>query len=93
MSLPAYWASNYIADIFKAYIPVILVILLSILFKCNYDGVWVLFMLYPLALVPFTYITSFMFAQETGAQVITLFFHFCVCGIIGPLGFFLQGVP
>lgn len=32
MSLPAYWISNMIADIIKVYIPLILMILLSVVF-------------------------------------------------------------
>ena len=65
MSLQAYWLSNMIADIIKVYIPIILIILLSLVFNTNYAGVWVLFMLLPLALVPFTYITSFLFKDDT----------------------------
>jgi len=44
-----------------------MIILISVIFKSNYDGVWVLFMLLPLALVPFTYCTSFLFEKESTA--------------------------
>ena len=33
MSLQAYWLSNMIADIIKVYIPIILIILLSLVFN------------------------------------------------------------
>jgi len=93
MSLPAYWVSNYVADIIKSYIPITLIVALSYLFSCDYPGCTTLFFMLPLALVPFTYVTSFLFKSETSSQITTLFFHFCVAGIIGPMGFFLQGVP
>lgn len=67
MSLPAYWISNMMADIVKVYIPVLLMLATSILFNANYPDVWVLFLLLPLALVPFSYMTSFMFGSDTGA--------------------------
>ena len=67
MSLPSYWLSNMIADIIKVYIPIIMIILISVIFDSNYDGVWILFMLLPIALVPFTYCTSFLFQKESTA--------------------------
>lgn len=67
MSLASYWLSNMIADIIKVYIPIFMIMLLSLVFKANYDGVWVLYLLYPLALVPFTYVTSFLFNKDSTA--------------------------
>lgn len=93
MSLPAYWISNMIADIAKVYIPLVLIVLLSLIFNCNYPGVWLLFLLLPLALVPFTYVTSFMFNSDTGAQILTLLMHFLVCVILATAVYFLQLIP
>lgn len=93
MSLPAYWISNMFADIVKAYIPVLVIMALAAAFHAYYPGMWVIYMLYPPALVPFTYITSFLFNHETTAQVNTLFFHFMIGGILAPLAFFLEYVP
>lgn len=85
MSLPAYWISNFVSDILKTYIPLLLIIFISWIFKCNYPGVIEIMMILPWALVPFTYVTSFMFNSETQAQIITLFFHFFVAGMMGPI--------
>jgi ATP-binding cassette subfamily A (ABC1) protein 3 len=93
MSLPAYWISNMLADLIKVYIPIILMVLISKIFSVNYKDVWVLFLLLPLALVPFTYITSFLFKNDTTAQIITLFLNFFVCAVMGVVVFFLQLVP
>ena len=67
MSLPGYWASNLVFDIFMAYIPIALIILLMNVFNVSYDGAWVLLMLYPPAIVPFTYVTSFLFKSDINA--------------------------
>mgnify|MGYP000927904105 CR=1 len=49
-------------------------------------------MLYPVAIVPFTYITSFFFSNDTVAQIITLFVHFLVGGILPIVVFVLQTI-
>lgn len=67
MSLASYWLSNMMADVIKVYIPIFMIMLLSLVFDANYDGVWVLYLLYPLALVPFTYVTSFLFTKDSTA--------------------------
>jgi ATP-binding cassette, subfamily A (ABC1), member 3 len=82
MSLPAYWISNMMADIVKVYIPLILIVMLSFIFNCNYPGVWVCFLVLPWALVPFTYLTSFLFNNDTNAQIVTLILNFLVCNIL-----------
>ena len=64
VSLAAYWLSNIISDIVKTYVPIIIIIILTFVFQLHYDGVWELLMIYPIAIVPFTYITSFMFTNE-----------------------------
>jgi len=93
MSLPAYWLSNMIADIIKVYIPLILMILLSVVFGSNYPGVWVCFMVLPWAIVPFTYCMSFLFSDDTNAQILTLLLHFVVCVILSTTVYFLQLIP
>ena len=82
VSLPAYWISNLISDIVKTYFPIFVILLLTVIFDLQYDGVWALLLLYPLAIVPFTYITSFFFTSDTVAQILTLFVHFLFGGIM-----------
>jgi len=65
MSLSGYWTANLIADVTKTYIPLIAMIGLTFLFDLNFEGIWVLFLLFPLGIVPFTYITSFLFGSDT----------------------------
>lgn len=93
MSLAGYWTSNMLFDILIAYIPIGLIILLMYVFGKFYDGIWVMFLLYPPAVVPYTYVKSFLFSDDVSAQIVTLFNHF-VFGAIGTaLVFSCQQIP
>lgn len=67
MSLAGYWSSNLIFDMVMAYVPILLIILLTFVFNKHYEGVWLLFLLYPPSIVPFTYVTSFLFKSDINA--------------------------
>lgn len=67
MSLSGYWASNLFFDMFMAYISIGFIIMLTFLFNKNYEGIWALFLLYPPSVVPFTYVTSFIFSSDINA--------------------------
>jgi hypothetical protein len=47
----------------------------------NSGQAWLLFILYPLSIMNYTYVTSFLFAQENGAQNFTVIHHFFFSGI------------
>lgn len=89
MSLPAYWISNMIADILKVYIPITMMILTSFVFNVNYPDIWILFLLLPIAIVPFSYVTTFLFGSDSSAQILTLCIHFFTCTIMALLVFTL----
>ena len=89
MSLSGYWGSNLAFDIFMAYIPIALIILLMNVFSVSYEGAWVLFLLYPPAIVPYTYVTSFLFKSDINAQIMTLFLHFISGGLLVVIVFVL----
>ena len=80
MSLFGYWLANLIADIVKAYMPTLFILGLTYLFDLNYPGVWVLILLFPIAIVPFSYVTTFFFTKDSTAQIMTLFINFLVGG-------------
>ena len=88
-----YWASNMISDIIKVYIPILLTLFLQWAFKIEIAGVWVHFMLYPWAIVPFTYVTSFFFTGDSVAQIMTLFVHFMAGGILPLVVYILLFIP
>lgn len=89
MNLGGYWIANMIADITKSYIPIGLIILICWAFNANYTGVWVLYLIFPWAIVGFTYLTTFAFKSDTVAQIVTLFVHFFVASIGAVLVFVL----
>ena len=93
MSLGGYWASNIIFDVLMAYIPILLIIMLTFVFNKHYQGIWVLFLLYPPAIVPFTYVTSFLFKSDINAQITTLFLHFVSGGLLVIVVYVLQQLP
>lgn len=81
MNLPAYWIANSVFDLAKAYIPCIVSIGLLYAFDIEYDYVWILFLLYPLGVIPYTYFMSFLVSTENLAQTVTIFLHFVISGI------------
>ena len=93
MSLAGYWISNLLFDVIMAYIPIGLILLLMALFGKMYEGVWVLFVLYPLAIVPFTYVCSFCFDSDVTAQIMTLIIHFLFAAIGTTVVYVFQSVP
>ena len=72
-----------------AYIPILLIIMLTFVFNKHYEGIWVLFLLFPPAIVPFTYVTSFFFKSDINAQICTLFLHFVTGGLLAIVVFSL----
>jgi len=93
MSLAGYWSSNIIFDVLMAYIPIGLIIMLTFVFNKHYEGIWLLFLLFPPAVVPFTYVTSFLFKSDINAQIMTLFLHFVTGGLLVIIVFVLQYLP
>mmetsp|Transcript_18706 Transcript_18706/g.25260 ORF Transcript_18706/g.25260 Transcript_18706/m.25260 type:complete len:154 (-) Transcript_18706:1638-2099(-) len=93
MSLIGYWTSNLFFDIIMAYIPILLIIALTFAFQTGFQGIWVLFLLFPPAVVPFTYVTSFIFKSDINAQIVTLFIHFVAGALMTVVVFALQQIP
>ena len=67
MSMCGYWAANVLSDILAAYVPIILIITLNVIFSLDVEDGWVFLVLYPLAVIPFSYTTSFLFTDDTTA--------------------------
>jgi ATP-binding cassette subfamily A (ABC1) protein 3 len=72
----SYWASNWIWDFSKHLIPAVACVLMISWFNLKslsevdgdvYLAVWLLFILYGLAVAPFSYLTSFLFKSHTMA--------------------------
>ena len=56
----------------------------------NIDAAWTVYLVFPLGILPFTYITSFLFTEDGAAQTFTMFFHFLTLAILSPIVFALR---
>lgn len=54
---------------------------------------WVIYLLFPIGALPFTYITSFIFSADSAAQTFTMFFHFLTISILSTVSFALRLAP
>ena len=90
VSIPAYWYSNFFVDYLKYLVPAVICALLALAFNASalidngkYGCLFLIFLLYGLAIIPFTYLTSFLFKSYGGAQVASFFFNFATGYIAG----------
>jgi len=61
MGLFAYWTANYIFEMIKTEIPVVLSLGLIYAFDQQLPLVWIVFLVLPIGLVPFTIGLSYIF--------------------------------
>ena len=90
--MSSYWIAFTLVDLIRAYLPCLATIALIDLFNLEYGHVWKVIMLYPLAIIPFTYVTSYFFRHSATAQTFTLYVHFLLSGIAGMIVFALRMV-
>jgi len=90
VSITAYWLSNFFVDIIKYMIPAVINALLAMAMNATalVDGdklgaMWLDFILYGFAIVPFVYLTAFLFRNYGTAQIASFFFNFCTGFILG----------
>ena len=93
MSMAGYWAANVLSDVTAAYLPILLILILNYAFSLDVEYGWLFLLLYPLAVVPFTYLTSFVFSDDVNAQICTLFVNFTAGGLYVAVVYVLQLVP
>ena len=93
LSLFAYWSANLVFDILKAFLPCVLVICTLFAFDMGYENCWATILLYPLGVIPFTYMASFFFADEATASTTMLFLNLVAGSIGGMAGFILRLIP
>ena len=95
MNLAGYWASNLITEALVSYIPILMIIALIFIFNKEeeFQDCWILLLLYPIAIVPFSYVSSFFFKDDIVAQICTLTIHFVFGGLLSIMVFVLQWIP
>ena len=90
MQLSAYWISTFFGDLFKFSITITINIAVFIAFKLEFDLYWVTLLVYPFGVLPFTYVSSFIFQSTSVAQTLTLFFNFVSLLILPMLVYFMR---
>jgi ATP-binding cassette subfamily A (ABC1) protein 3 len=67
MQLKAYWIGNFIFDALKMGVTILCVIGLFFGYEMKYDAAWITFLLIPFAVMPYTYVVSFIFTTDSAA--------------------------
>jgi len=67
MQLKAYWIGNFIFDFFKIEFTVVITIILFYGFDLGYNAAWITYLVLPFGILPFTYVTSFIFTADSAA--------------------------
>jgi len=90
VSIAAYWFSNFFVDIIKYMIPAVINALFAMALDADalIDGdklgaLWLDFILYGFAIIPFVYLIAFLFKNYGTAQIASFFFNFCTGFILG----------
>lgn len=82
MRLLPFWLSNYILDLIKLEITVAVSLVAFEFSGLNYRAVWAPFLIFPFAIVPFLYVTSFLFTDDSAAQTFTFGFQFFIMCLV-----------
>ena len=90
MQLKAYWVGNFIFDFFKMYFTIIVTIILFLGYNLNFNGSIAVYLIFPFGILPFTYVSSFIFTSDSAAQTFTMFFHFLIFSIASVIIFFIR---
>ena len=72
----AYWIANFIVDLVQMEAFTIISLTAFYFVNLKYSTSWIVFMLFPIASIPLTYVTSFLFQSESAAQTGTIFMNF-----------------
>ena len=88
MNMVSYWISNFVFDIIKTYVTIVIAIIAIYAFDLDLDYAWLLLILFPAAIVSYTYAWSFIFHEEATAQTITMIHNFFIAGLM-PIGIFI----
>ena len=93
MHKSAYWLGNMIVDLLKLELLVIASCGFFWVFNLIGNNSIPLYLVFPFAIVPFTYVTSFMFKSDNMAQTVTMFVHFFIIAVSGTTVYFIRATP
>ena len=93
MQLQAYWISNFFFDFIKFQPTILTTLALFKFYDMKITAAWTVFLAFPFGILPFTYVSSFLFTEDGAAQTFTMFFHFLTLAILSSIVFALRLVP
>lgn len=85
MQTSAYWVGNFIFDTLKFMPTILITFAIFKIYELEYPATLNMFFLFPFALLPFTYVTSFLFTVDSSAQSFTMFLHFFAITVLSTL--------
>ncbi len=74
-------------------VTIAITIILFFGFNLEYNAAWITYLIIPFAILPFTYVSSFIFTADSAAQTFTIFFHILILGIVSTVIFVLRLAP
>lgn len=92
-SMISYWISNYFVDFVRSLLPISVAIIFVFIFGVDLPDVWILFLLFAIAIHPFTYATTFWFKKENVASTLTIMIHIFGGGFLAIAILVLQSFP
>lgn len=93
MQLSSYWCANFVMDFLKMQPLIWSTIFVFQAWSLDYEAAWLTYLLFPLAVLPFTYVTSLLFATDNSAQSYTMFFNFLIISTISVFVYAFRGTP
>jgi len=93
MQLKAYWAANFVFDLLKWSFLIATTIILWFAFEMGYVSAWAVLLMFPFAVIPFTYVSSFIFTDTSTAQTLTLVLHVAIMAIGTSVLFTFRVIP
>ncbi len=93
MQRKAYWIGNFVVDLIKMMFTISATIMCFLFLDMGMESAVWTYLAMPFGVLPFTYVTSFLFSTESGAQTSTMFFHFSVLACLANITYFLRITP
>ena len=92
VDMKAYWLSFYLFDILKTYVACLLTWCLVEIFHLHYHQIQLVLMVFPWAVVPYSYVCSYIYNRETTAQTFSIYLNFLLSGMAAIIVFALRMV-
>ena len=87
MKITAFWIGNSIVDFLKLQPLVLITVACFFVLDMGMESAYITFLIFPIGVLPFTYVTSFLFSSESSAQTFTMALNFFTIGVLSTVVF------